>query len=333
MSDPLIQNISSTLGIFAYQNEALESFEKRALYSAARFQVESFCLDDGKSGKAGVTKRGITYRFNKWLSTLAHIYPWCEGWFKFEDKGAAPIYDRLLGVGDIFPSSSGELIRASAPHVQPVTKDISLLLGFFDPSEGADNLQHQHVASGLASILQQEGSPSALPSMNFRWWENLLPYLDWQEASQLGDLQYANPKRNRWSIAKADVWTDSPLRNTDVTLAKTDVGYAPEYYAISWRGSRTFAARIEWHDAESLFFHLKASCGNPAVARFKSIDRLHFRLNAPIYYIAYEGGRWLDAMTWPVMDIDDGFDRIARIEAKDAIASVLNACDIAVKEV
>ena len=331
MADLLVQRISKDLDIPSYRGEPEESFARRVLYSAARFQVESYCFDDGQGGREGVRKQSITYRFNEWVRALGRIYPWCPDWFGIEGDGAAPIYNRLIEIGDLVPVGEEGLLRVSLTRTLPLTAGLSVKLGFYDASSNLSE-QPRGVISGLATLVPNPVGTIGSQVMNMRWWEETARYLDWQEASLLGAMQYANAGCSRWSLSYADVWREEIPKEASFCLAKQDAGFETNYYAVEMRRGKPFAASIDWHSAEALFFWLRAEAGNPATARARKLDEFHYALNAPIGFIAPEGGRWIDAVTWPIENVSDNFDRITRAEAFGAIRQILKECDVELKE-
>lgn len=331
MTDLLVQRISKDLDIPSYRGESDESFARRVLYSAARFQIESYCFDDGQGGEKGVRKQSVTYRFNEWVRALGRIYPWCPDWFGIEKDGASPIYNRLIEIGDLVPVGEEGLLRVSVVRTLPLAASLSMKLGFYDVSS-EPNGQFRGVISGLATLVKSPVDELCHQVMNMRWWEKTARYLDWQEASTLGTIQYANASCSRWSLSYADAWREEIPKEASFCLAKQDVGFETNYYAVEVRRGKPFAAGIDWRSAEALYFWLRAEAGNPATARARKLDELHFALNAPIGFIAPEGSRWIDAVTWPVENASDNYDRVARVEAFGAIEEILKECDVELKE-
>ena len=229
------------------------------------------------------------------------------------------------------PVGEDGLLRVSALRTLPVTADLSVRLGFYDASSEPSG-QSRGVISGLATLVKNPVCETGPQVMNMRWWDKTARYLDWQEASSLGTIQYANASCSRWSLSYADAWREEIPKEASFCLAKQDVGFETNYYAVEMRRGKPFAASIDWRSAEALFFWLRAEAGNPATARARKLDELHFALNAPIGFIAPEGSRWVDAVTWPVENASDNFDRIARVEALEAIEQILKECDVELKE-
>ena len=48
--DDLLNIMAADLGMSRYRNESDKSFGIRTVYSASRFWIEAFCLDDGRMG-------------------------------------------------------------------------------------------------------------------------------------------------------------------------------------------------------------------------------------------------------------------------------------------
>lgn len=85
--------------------------------------------------------------------------------------------------------------------------------------------------------------------------------------------------------------------------------------------------------AQSLFLHLRSSCGNPAVARSVDLGGGLLRYDAPLWLLPPESSRWLDAMSWPTADGDQRhpFLRTVDERAAGAFEKILKSCEICVE--
>lgn len=321
--------IASDIGVIRYEGESDLSYCIRTTYSASRFWVSAMCMDDGAGGSAGLSKQGLNRRLKRWLQNMDDLMPDLADWFLLEDKGIPLIYNRLIDIEDIMPNGFNDTFLARQSSNVGVAADLVLRVGFFDPTkfDGASKL----VTSGLVTINSKE---KAEPYAAEPWWETDERYLPWEPASHYEGICFANPNVSRWQVRKSDVWIDTPTWISGMALARpaNDSFSDTMLLARSKRG-QIQVTDIDWLQAQSLFFHLRAACGNPLVIKYERLDELHIRIPAaPIGFVPGDANRYIDAVSWPIENIDDRFGRIARIEALPGIEELLATSEIKMRE-
>lgn len=325
--------IASDLGVKRYERETEESFFRRVAYSASRSWVMAFCMDDGEEGKRGMSKQAIARRLSRWVAEIDSIYPGLAEWFA-PGKGSKAIYNRMIDVGDLMPNGfEGTYLAAPAAKIQ-VTSSAALVVGFFDPSSRDGNVcgipRSELVCSGLGYLAVIEGEPI---EMEKRWWLAGERYFEWERSSDFEGVLFANPKTTQWNVNHADVWREQPEWVDGITLARVEgTGVDPMLFLALKKKSQIYLTKINWIQAQRLFFYLRSERGNPAVARFARLDKRHVRLVSPIGFLPGCYNRILDAVGWPIGEIAKRNNRIVRTEALPLVEDLLKACNVGLKE-
>ena len=139
--DDLLKIMGADLGISRYRNESDESFGIRTVYSASRFWIEAFCLDDGRMGADGCQPGIISRRLNLWLDRISSIYPFIGQWIRSQQHYtpfSKLLYNRLIMVGDIISENNGGTYRCSSRHTIQIGNDLQALLGVYERHIPAD---------------------------------------------------------------------------------------------------------------------------------------------------------------------------------------------------
>ena len=151
MPGDLLRAMASDLGVQRMAKEPDGRFIHRVSYSALRFWMQAFCLDDGYGGSYGVSASAVIRKSTIWLRNLADLYPGILEWYGFNEdggsEGLSSILRMLIRAGDLVRTEDG-LYRCTAAHTVPVGTRSHMPLGLTDPTDtdGTTPL------SGMASI-------------------------------------------------------------------------------------------------------------------------------------------------------------------------------------
>ncbi len=327
--------IASDIGVKRFVDEKEESFCRRTAYSAVRFWLSAFCMDDGAFGKRGLTKQVMHRRIKSWIMALDRICPGIDEWFDADGEGIRAVYNRLIDIGDLAPNGFSDSYVATFPARVELSEDLSCITGYFDPTadraEICGNDANSMLLSGLVSLFQSKNETILHPNS---WWVRDREYIVWEKASDFGEVKFADIQTARWSINRSDVWTDAPLWVDGLTLARVDDnGVDPAVFIAAKVRGRVRLSRITWIQAQELFFYLRRESGNRAVAKYAMLDGLHMRAVLPIGFIPGHINRILDAIGWPVDNAADRVNRIIRVEALPLVEDLLSASYIGFERV
>lgn len=326
--------IASDVGVKRIVGEDEESFYRRTAYSAARFWLQAFCMDDGAAGKRGLAKQAMNRRLKGWISALDRIHPGIEKWFDADGKGIPAVYNRLINIGDLAPNGFSGLYVATPPSRVALSEGLSCITGYFDPTDDSGlsaNDANPPLLSGLVSLVRFENGPIFRPES---WWIRDSEYLNWKKATDFDEIEFADVHTSRWNISRSDVWRDEPLWIHDLALARTGgTGSNPIIFMATRKRSRIRLSRISWIQAQELFFYLRGESDNGAVARYSILDDLHAQADLPIRFVPGHIGRILDAIGWPVDNAADRFNRIIRVETLPLVEELLSASNIGFERV
>ncbi|KAB5603609.1 hypothetical protein [Bifidobacterium jacchi] len=154
MPGDLLRTIAGDLGIQRMHDESETQLACRASYSALRFWIEAFCLDDGYGGTCGISETAIIRKSTIWLRNLEDLYPGLLHWYRFDSvagKSIANILRMLVAVQDL-TATDEELYRCATSHTSPLGTRYDLILGMTDPTSQSDAFP----MSGMASITRND---------------------------------------------------------------------------------------------------------------------------------------------------------------------------------
>lgn len=317
----VFESMASDIGVRRYVGESDLSFCTRTAYSASKYWVSAFCMDDGQDGSWGVTEQVLGRRLNRWVTALDQVMPGLGRWFEGNgERDMKAIYGRLIDVGDILLAGKKGRCVARPAALEPITVNAALALGFFEPA--ASDFTESKATSGLASFVPGDFEA---PASRAPWWETDCPYMAWSRASDYGGLQYVNPCSRRWGLANSDSWTEEVLGDLRLSLARyVDAALKqPHYLAVRRSGKHELAACIDRRMAQELFVHLKNESGNPITVAFERIDSLHSRAYLPVSILPSQISATIDLLSWPVDSISIDGNRIFRSETVDTVKELL----------
>ena len=318
--------IASDIGIRRFEGEDEDSFCRRTTYSAARFWLSAFCMDDGANGEAGLTKPAMNRKLKRWIASLDTIRPGIGKWFNADGEGIRAIYNRLIDVGDLALNGFEDSYVAIPPVVKELSGTLSCISGYFDPTATCINVCGRDVGSlvlsGMLSLVRSENGPVKRQAS---WWIEDLKYAGWESVSAFSEVKFADVRTSYWNINRTDVWGEEPLWVNDFALARVDHNGADSmiFVAARTRGI-TRLHRVTWIQAQEFFFYLRRESGNQAISRYVMLDELHMRAALPIGFLPGHLNCILDAIGWPVEDAEDRFNRIIRVEALPLVEELLS---------
>lgn len=137
MPADLLDAMAGDLGIPRMCGEDNARFACRVSYTALRFWMQAFCLDDGFGGGYGVSKSTITRKCVAWLRNLSGLYPDILDWYEHGDgmRGNLSGMVRTLAVVRDIVNTSDGLYRCMVRHTVPLGDGRTLMLGLTDPTD------------------------------------------------------------------------------------------------------------------------------------------------------------------------------------------------------
>lgn len=327
--------IASDIGVKPYEGEQENSFCLRVSYSAARFWLLAFCMDDGASGKDGLSKQAMNRRLKDWVQGLEAIRPGINEWFDADGGGIAAVYNRLIDVGDLAPNGFKNTYLATCPTTIPLSASSSCMKGFFDAAARSSDScgcdPNPLITSGMLTLIRAENGIIERPEP---WWKTDLEYMAWEKISSYEAVEFADIRTSRWNINHSDVWGETPEWVNDLALARAKgIGSDSITFVAKLTRGHVHLARITWNQGQELFFHLRNETGNGAVAKYAVLDKQHARAILPVGFVPGHINRFLDAIGWPVENVNDRFNRIVRIEALPVVNELLAASSIGLEEI
>ncbi|WP_133124862.1 hypothetical protein [Bifidobacterium margollesii] len=159
--------MATDLGLVQIRDESDEKFAARTVYSALRFWMQAFCLDDGYGGIYGIDRRTVERKSTAWLETLSSPYPTIRQWFGNNDRHIVRrILSLMVTSRNLMVTDEG-MYRCVIAHTERITEDCEMLSGLVDPTESeritADN-RRQLPFSGLTAAVSRQ-IPDASPRL------------------------------------------------------------------------------------------------------------------------------------------------------------------------
>lgn len=139
----LIDVLADDLHLQPLPEENHHDFSARVLYSALRFWMQAYCIDDGYGGALGVTQETIEQKTRQWIQSIRMTQSYIGAYFP--QHLIHEYCSALVIVGDLVRTSDG-LLRCTRPHEVEITEGIVTPLGLYDPS------QHRSILTGALAI-------------------------------------------------------------------------------------------------------------------------------------------------------------------------------------
>lgn len=331
---PPFQIIADDIGVVRYSDESDRQYHRRVAYSAARFVISSFCLNDGSNGTLGISKQGLSYRLSQWAKHLDTLEPGILEWMS-ENNGLHSLYSRLINIGEIGSIDFGEHYRASHPHTLHAAPGYDLIVGFYDASDSENPIcglsLNQLTISGITSFARtkDQTKPEAVGKGSFH-----LDHRRWSEARSFDGLEFHHPSKYGWGLRNEASWTGRPTWHEGLALARRNHNdEAIAYHIIRKTRWGAECSPISDVDARLFCVFLQRERGASIRIPYKTLDRKHISLPLlPIDYMPGECGRIIEALTWPTDSISYKVEHIARVEALPIIKTALEASNFSLEE-
>lgn len=142
MPGDLLRAMANDLGIPRMNDESDTRFACRVSYSALRFWMQTYCLDDGYGGAFGISESAIMRNSTIWLRNLSGLYSDLLDWYRFNidsRTGLSNIFHMLTDVRDLVKTDDG-LYRCTAWHTVSCGTQSTLVLGMADPTNQSGTL-------------------------------------------------------------------------------------------------------------------------------------------------------------------------------------------------
>lgn len=134
MPDRLIDSMADDLGVSHIYGENHEAFERRTVFSALRYWMQAYTLDDGFGGAYGVAGKTITRKAARWLDEMTGMYPSLRFGTSPIDNGIINVMSEdMLAIGDLIKTSDG-MIRCIEGHTVTFAPRMAAIVGFSDPT-------------------------------------------------------------------------------------------------------------------------------------------------------------------------------------------------------
>ena len=331
---PPFQIIADDIGVVQYSSESDRQYHRRVAYSAARFAISSFCLNDGSNGTLGISKQGLSYRLSQWAMHLDTLEPGILEWMS-ENNGLHSLYSRLINIGEIGSIDFGEHYRASHPHTLHAAPGYDLIVGFYDASDSENPIcglsLNRLTTSGITSFARtkDQTKPEAVGRDSFH-----LDHRRWSEVKSFDSLEFHHPSQYGWGLRNEASWTGHPTWHEGLVLARRNHNdEAIAYHIVRKTRWGAECSPISDVDARLFCVFLQRERGASIRIPYKTLDRKHISLPLlPIDYMPGEYGRIIEALTWPTDSISYKVEHIARVEALPVIKSALEASNFSLEE-
>lgn len=326
----LIQVMAQDLGIDRYSMETDQSYRGRVVYSASRFWIQAFCIDDGVGGGEGISRSLLMRRLRSWLTDLVSFYPELDAWID-DQRRYKSLYKNLIMTRDLVSFDKGEHYRCPQRHFVPISESHEALIGFCDATSAPQ--RGSTILSGQMLIRPQQGTNGIPLSVNPQWWEVPPEYYRWTSIESLGAIEFLDTKQYGYKLNDSSIWRASLPQESEYWLSRQKQEFGEdEFYCIHHRGKVIEARQISCQEAGQLCTHLRNKTGNAIKATLTRLDAQHTKIFTPFRWCPPEATRWLNAMTWPISGPQNSFGRIIRNEFLDTACSILNACEIVIGE-
>lgn len=130
MADTLLDIMARSLRIPREPDESDAHFACRVSYSALRFWMQAYCIDDGYGGAVGLSRDSVLRKAAQWIRSVGFVYPQVPE--HIDDNDLGEYLDDLLAIGDLVESGEG-LLRCTRAHRVQVRPGITARLGLDDP--------------------------------------------------------------------------------------------------------------------------------------------------------------------------------------------------------
>ena len=90
-----------------------EALACRCTFTALRFWMQAYCIDDGYGGAAGIAQTAVEQKSLAWIKQMSALYPQLRS--KFTPALIHQYCSALTAIGDLAETSEG-MLRCTKPH-------------------------------------------------------------------------------------------------------------------------------------------------------------------------------------------------------------------------
>lgn len=326
MSRDSLSPVAQDLGLMKTGDESDADFHIRVLHSAGRFLLQAACLDDGFGGTKGVAKKSLNKRVTSELACMAAVSGTVPAGF-FSAESVAQMYSSLVDIGELLVSDDNRLACA-VPERREVA-GTGIVTGFYDPTSPGPDVPS---LSGLLAVSTSSGgTPETWEAR--KWWLEGDEHLSWSSLEDTGLYRFADAASPLWSVkSAAETGRTEPQGPLCIAAAFREFGVT-DFYLVRDEDGHVVKAPVTRTLAQSLFLHLRSSCGNPAVVRSVDLGGGLRKYDAPLWLLPPESGRWLDAMSWPTADGDQRHPFLRTVDecAVNTFEKILKSCEVRIE--
>ena len=303
----MINKIASDLGIYRFENEQMNNFKCRVIYSAMSSWIKAIAMDHPVGSKenhlSGVSRKHIYERGNTVLQSFTRMYPEIKRWFETEPDAENPVEllrSRLINHGDLLNEGFDTNLALSVLYSKQ-------FISFYETVYGAI-LSNDIEYSGIATLRKNSNKIRIENVENAgEWLDGFIRKIWWSSVSeQQTDWMYFDPTSKSKNNYLA--WSYSiPSNNKNLVLARNIINKNEyEYYLL--KPSNNLMHRIDpflkgqgYHI--SIMYALRDLEGNNVTANVKVFnDHIHLKLNT---HLPMKVRLMLESYAWPENHIND----------------------------
>lgn len=336
----ILDLIAKDLKIKRYNEEKIENYRARVIYSAIGIWIRTVTLDEDafydNYSKPGVSKIHIKNRVTPFLENMLEIYPEVLKWFEYtNEKGVIEIVrDRLYKAGELVDVGYETDLSLPIYEECKLNDEYKIIRGM--------SIDRFNKIIGLGQIDINDKNENDifefLGLFNKNSEDILEEYLNnaiWNE-SQGKDYEYFN-KYSKKTLSKC--WEkEYCLKNGDITLYRIfSKEYSNEYGFVKRENNKLYFSYItdyliSEHEIRRFMYALKKESDTSILAYFKHYDeseltwvKLYNMLPAKEYNI-------LMLIGWPKYSIEDDFNFIIDRSCWNFVEKMLSNLGIILKE-
>ncbi len=221
MKDEIINAMAKDMNIAEFSDESETEYTNRILYSALASWIKASALDRSVGNEhepnAGVSKRHITEKCERFLEEMLIRHPKCKSWFTFEkqDSPISLIRSRLLRNGELLNVGFDSNVILSQAETIPLCNNLSRYKGVV--------LKPDAQYSGI-SVIGEKSNHDTIGYSHIEdtllWFRNYIHQAWWSKFENNNDsVSYFNPFEKVRSNSRC--WQSSkPRYVNDIILAR-----------------------------------------------------------------------------------------------------------------
>lgn len=139
MHGSLIHSMAQDLHVRRIRNEDDDTYMRRVMYSALRYWIMAYALDDGFGGSFGVSEDTVIRKASCWLNEMSELRTGTgdDKSRNRERKICSMMLEDMIAIGDLV-QTRGTMTSCVEKHVVAFAPGMSAVLGFRDPTDSQD---------------------------------------------------------------------------------------------------------------------------------------------------------------------------------------------------